>query len=760
MEKLEKQLREYYDKMLLSNYNDNSEFIKVRYNVYSQMDNYKREHPDSSAVALKSELHRCIAENFSPVLFDELPFFYEMGVKPSDCWGYPIPGLPSCWNFADRYSNIAKFDPDINSVSSIGCGENRLGWSVGHAFDTDHHVPGYSKLFEVGISGILKEISEQKVELQNKRTEKYDLLCSMEKSCYAVLRIAEKFSLSAEKQLERCTDKTKRHNLTVIRDTALRIPENPPQTFYEGICFIWFIREVIASLEGVGISSLGRLDKLLGKLYYKDISNGTLTREYAKRLIEMLMTVTHIKFDAANSSWADSSTGIELGGCDENGVPIFNEVTKIILEVHEEHKFIIPKLNCRISENSDNSDNEFIGLLSASILRGHNVYAVFNDSAVIKALVNNGFEERDACGYVNGGCQETTVEGSYCEGIWFYYNPVRIMDQTINGTDESVISVITDNTKKYLPLQIEKPNSFDDVYNAVLDNIKRAVKCCVDFRVKYGEKWFEVHPCPLFSSTLNGCIQNGRDYSAGGGKYNVATVCMTGIGTLTDSLYAIKKAVFEDKTISFEELRKALAENWETAPELRKAMIDMPKYGHGVPEVDDLVARIVKELNDYVKTLKNSRGGNCMLSFFSYSSIMYFGSYVGATPDGRLSGDYLSLGVSPGRLRAPACILDEIISIGNVDFRKTGGINVLDINLPFNKKMRPETVGALIKAFMKTGGHVIEFNYVSKDELIDATVNPDAHRDIIVRLYGLSEYFVNLGSDVQQEFITRNFCDE
>ena len=143
------------------------------------------------------------------MLFDEIPFFYEMGVKPSDCWGYPIPGLPSCWNFPDRYSNIAEFDPDINSISAMGCGPNRLGWSFGHCFDTDHHVPGYTKVFRLGIAGILAQIAAEKSHV-SPESASYDFLSAAEKSCQTVLTIARKFSEAADEQLKACTDKTKR----------------------------------------------------------------------------------------------------------------------------------------------------------------------------------------------------------------------------------------------------------------------------------------------------------------------------------------------------------------------------------------------------------------------------------------------------------------------------------------------------------------------------------------------------------------------
>ena len=755
MKAYEKQLREYYQTMKLSNYKNNPEFIRVRHRVYTAMDQFRKENPDASAMTLKGELHQRIAEEFHPVLFDEIPLFYEMGLKPSDCWGYPIPGLLSCWNFPDRYKNIAEFDPDINSTSAIGSGPNRLGWSYGHCFDTDHHVPGYTKVFRLGIAGILKQIAAKKRRVSSNSASS-DFLSAAEKSCRAVLKIAQKFSQAADEQLKNCSNETKHTNLIWIRDIAKKVPENPPETFLEGLCCLWFIREVMGTLEGIGLSSLGRVDKLLGALYSADISNGLLNRAQAKRWIEMFLAITHIKFDAENGGWADSSTCIELGGCDETGVPVFNEVTKLILEVHEEQKYIIPKLNCRISEEGD---NEFVALISASILRGHNVYAIFNDRAIIRALTNNGVRPEDARNYVNGGCQETTIEGSYSEGIWFYFNPARILDQTLQGTEPVVLRTITDTVKQSLPKQLKNPASFEEVYDTVLKNLKTAIRCDVDSRLVDGKHWSEIHPCPLFSATLSDCIQNGKDYSAGGGRYNLATICMTGFGTLVDSLFAIRKAVFEDKIISFDALCSVLASDWETNLDLRKAMINYPKYGHGDAEIDTFAAKLVKDLNRYVTSLKNERGGSCVLSFFSYMSIMYFGTYVRATPDGRKKGDYLSLSVSPSRLRTPDCILDEIHSVRALDLAQTGGINILDINLPFQRHMTPETVGALIKAFMQTGGHTIEFNYVSKDDLVDATVHPEAHRDLIVRLYGLSEYFVNLGPHIQQEFITRNFCD-
>ena len=742
MEKFYSQLKEYYDGMY--DVENNKTFVKVRNAIYDNMDEYKSKNPNASAVELKSELHSQIAECFEPVIFDEVPFFYEMGIKPAECWGSPQYGLPCAWGILPELKNANIDDPDIQAFDSFACGA---------VFDFDHHCLGYTKLFNIGLSGISEEIKARQNNEQD--SEKLKFLFSVEKSCKAVLKIAEKFAQKAEEMLLDCKDVKKKENLLKIQKAAKRIPANPPSSFYEGICMIWFMREVTASIEGVGISLLGRLDKLLGALYNADLQSGVITRIEAKNLIKRWLSITPIKFNARNSNWADSSTCIELGGCDENGEPMFNEVTKIVIEAHEELNLTIPKMNCRISENSP---KEYLDILSKSLLNGHNVYALYNDSAIIDALMNNGKSLKDARNYVNGGCQETMVEGKeHSAGVYLYFNMPKVLDITVNGVLEDERSYKTPNTEKYYPKQLLNPKSFDDVYKAFLDNIKSAATCATGLRTEYGKKWHLSNPCPLFSSTLEGCIDNAVDYTSGGAKYNRSTFCATGLATVIDSLYAVKTAVFDKGIVSFDELSEATRNNWKDNEKLRAQLISLPKYGQGNADVDALAKRFVNDFNEHIISLPNERGETFQLSLFAYNYFSAAKFFVNATPDGRRKHDYLSQGISPSRIAPVKSVLDAINSASAVDFRKTSGINVLDINLPYNSAMSIDVITAIIRAFVDGNSHSIQMNYVSKEQLLDAQKHPENHTDLIVRMCGLSVYFVNLTKNDQEEFLSRNF---
>ena len=752
MDRLKKQLSDFYLNFTEGNFKENNNFIRIRDKIHSEMDAYKAKNQNASAVALKSQLHSIIAENFEPVIFDELPFFYEMGIKPADNWGAPFEGVPSTYNLSQTLNNIEKIDKDLNSLN---LSENTLSFCTGKVFDTDHHCIGYTTLFSVGLKGVIKNIRNRLSGETNE--EKIDFLKSAEKSCLAVLKIAEKFAYKAEELYNKCEDANKKNNLKRIIDTAKRIPENPPESFFEGLCMIWFMREVTSSIEGVGVSLLGRVDKLLFPLYEKDIKSGIINRDEAKNLLKLWLTPTHIKFYADVSCWSDSSTVIELGGCDNDGTPIFNDITRLIIEAHEELNYVIPKLNCRIAKNSP---KEYIDLISKSILRGRNVYSILNDDAIIEGLLNNGKSLIDARNYVNGGCQETMIEGmEHSAGALIYFNTPKIIEQSLCGVNGDIKNNITKNAMEYIPDKIEKPESFEEIYNIFLNNVKKAIKGSVELRVKYGKKWRDAHPCPLFSSTLEGCIENGMDYSAGGAKYNSSTFCMAGLGTVADSLYAIKKAVFEDKFVSYSELIKSLENDWNTTPELRAKMINLPKYGHNEIEVDSIAARFVKDINTYVKSLDNERGDKFILSTFVYGYYKSAGEYVGATPDGRKAKSCYSQGVTASRLRTPDSILSTVNSTYNVNFREMGGVSVLDINLPFNKKMNADIVSAIITTFLSGNCHSLQLNYISRDELIRAQKNPEKYKNLIVRMFGFSVYFVNLGKEFQDEFIARNFYE-
>ena len=254
-----------------------------------------------------------------------------------------------------------------------------------------------------------------------------------------------------------------------------------------------------------------------------------------------------------------------------------------------------------------------------------------------------------------------------------------------------------------------------------------------------------------------GCIESGRDYSEGGAKYNLSTICLCGIGTLTDSIYAIKKLVYEDKVISLSELRRALLNNWEGAEDLRMQCIHLSKYGHGNEEVDEVAKAVIADLNAFVTSLDNERGGKNILSTFAYYFHKNVAQCVRATADGRAAGDIFSLGISASiiaKTRSATEVLDTIKTVG---YNLLSGISVADLML--NEGIGRENVSAIIRAYGASGCPNLQLNVLSREKLIEAQKSPSEYAQVIVRVSGLSVYFVNLEKSKQDEIIGRSYCN-
>ncbi|GHT80382.1 glycyl radical enzyme [Spirochaetia bacterium] len=729
----------------------NPEFLAVREKIYNEMDSFYHAAPDTPAVLLKSTLHEVIARHFEPVIFAETPFFFEMGLRNAGNWGLPDAGMPARW-VCDKRSDILDMDLLRNLRGDDLTGPIGLTTSGENCFDVDHHCLGYTRLFKTGIRGILSRIRAEKDTSAQK--EKNEFFAAAEQSCNALLKIAGKFADRAEAMLSGEPDPLRRRNLSMIAVCARRIPAEAPQSFYEGLAMLWFTREVVASIEGIGISVIGHVDRLLGPLYEADIERGVLDEETARDLLLCWLLPTDVKFAVREGSGAaiETSTCMELGGCDETGAPVWNDVTRLILEVHEEHKLLNPKLNCRFSSASP---GEYIETAAAGMLRGHNNYVMLNDDILIPSQVKNGKTLEEARLYVNGGCQEIMVEGvEHTAGAYYYLSMPRVLDLCIRPFSGEVPDAGPD-TLSALPETIEQAVTFADFYRSFMDRLKTLITVHIGWRRELGRHWQDIHPCPLFSATLEGCIENGRDYTAGGAKYNEGTICACGLGTIIDSLIAIKKAVYDEKQLTLEELRSLLASNWVNAEPLRRRFIAYPKYGHGEDEPDALAAEFVKELSAFVGTLESERGGHFQLSMFVYFAYSYFAKCVRATPDGRKNGDLLSQGVAPGRLRGTASVTDSIRSLNRIDFLSVAGNSVLDVQMPVGK-MESAQLAALIRSFGTLGGPTIQPNFVSVESLLDAQHHPENHTDLMVRICGLSAYFVRLDREAQDEIIQRN----
>ena len=754
MDRLRTELADYYSQYRSDGWSPPDENLAIRREILAAMDAYAEANPDEHPSLLKARLHEEMAERFDPVIFPHSPFFYEMGLRFAENWGTPDAPerVVGSWLYQrPRPGTVASKEREyIRALSYQNPDVPANLWGIWNGFDVDHHCLGYSKLLQGGVNGLLAEIEARQSD--DLTPHQHANLQAMARSARAVLRVAERFAEKAQAMLQIEGDPQARRFLTMIAATARRTPAEPPRTFYEGLAMLWLLREVTATLEAIGVSVVGHIDRQLYPLYQADLAAGRITEAEARDLLARWMLPTDIKFHVENNPWPESSTCMELGGCDADGRLVWNDLTRMIIEVHREHKLFSPKLNCRFGAGSP---QEYLDLISDCILSGHNHFALLNDDLLIPALVRAGKTEREARLYVNGGCQETIAEGTeHSAGAYYYFNLARVLDLCLRP-EERLPENLPAPVQDALPKAVDAPQSFEEFYLHFLKEAKRAIGTGARWAVALGRDHWQVHPCPFLSATLDGCLSTGKDYTQGGAKYNNSGLALCGLGTIVDSLHALRVAVFEEKWLSFGEMQKVLAGDWRGREELRARIRRLPRFGHGNERVDVLTQRVAKDLAAFVRTMPSERGGTFQGSFFVYYAFRWFAGNTRATPDGRKSGDLLTQGIAPDRTTAPKSLTDIFHTLSHVDFRDFPGNCVLDVQLPTGSRFPKDALTATIRAFGNVGGPTLQLNAVSVDDLRAAQREPGNHRDLAVRISGLSARFVCLEEYVQNEIISR-----
>ncbi len=716
---------------------------------------YRRD-PGASAAALKAAMYRLIAEHCEPTILPHSPFFFETAMRPPMNWGTPndksMCGATLYWQ---RVSEEQRHDLNrkiqLFQVAAPGAPEHLASfWSIyGGYFDTDHHTPGYTRLFELGFEGIRAQI----LALPARNIETGAMLAGID----AMERIAERFAVQAEAMLATATDAVVCRNLRLIAAAARRVPAQPPRTFYEGLAMILFVREVMASLDAIGLSVLGRPDKLLIDLYRADLAAGRLTVPEAEELVAQWLLPHDEKTFVRERPWPENSTCIVLGGCDEDGQVVFNELTRMFIEVHCRLRLFTPKLNCRCSANSP---PEYLDLMADCLRRGHNQFACLNDDVLVRALVRMGRLPAHARCYVNGGCQEPMCEGyEHTAGAFYYFNMVEAFRAFYHGIPRPADSdpAAAAAAELLLPPLDEKPPRFSNFYQEVMRRFRHFLETSTGWLREKGGCFPSIHPSPLFSCTVQGCVESGLDYTAGGARYNFTGIACLGLANIVNSLMVIKKAVYDDGFVSYDELRQAVADNWPAGTEpLRQRILSLPRYGDDDLEVSELAARFMSDLCSQIRACENERGEYYQPSFFVYYAYRSIGMLTGPTPDGRRQGDVLAQGVAPSRNQAPDSVTEVLASMSALDFADCPGNAVFDFQLPLTPHLTVPILSATLRSALASGVATVQPNLVDVAALKDAQVHPEGHADLTVRIAGLSALFVKLDKGVQDEIISRH----
>jgi len=631
----------------------------------------------------------------------------------------------------------------------------------------EQRAPGHTTLDDqIYRTGMLDYKQQIASELENldfltdpSANEKSEALQAMEISCDAAILFAERHAELAEKAANETEDQRRKAELTQIAQICRRVPAYAPDNFWEAIQMYWFVHlGTITELNGWDAMNPGRLDQHLFPFYQRDLEKGLIDREKAMELLECLW----VKFNnhpappkvgvtAAESGTYNDFTNINLGGLNREGADAVNELSYILLEVIDEMHLLQPGSNVQISRKTP---DRFLKSACRVIRRGYGYPSVFNADAVVAEQLRVGKSIEDAREGGTSGCIETGCFGKEAYLLTGYLNTPKILEITLNnGVDPFTGNLVGLTTGK-----AQTFSSFEELYLA----FEKQLRYFVDLKVGVNqciERMFARHlPAPFLSVVISDCIAKGRDYYDGGPRYNTSYIQCCGIGTLTDSLSAISKHVFSDQSLTMEELLEALQRNYEGHEAVRGRLANKtPRFGNDDDEADSLMQRIYQSLFEVIDGRPNTRGGRYHMNLLSTTCHVYFGSKLGATPDGRFAGAPESDGTSPSQgadRKGPTAVCK---SLGKMDQLRSGGTLLNQRFLPqtLAGETGIEKLASLIRGYFRLDGHHIQFNVVGTETLREAQEHPEQHRDLLVRVAGYSDYFCDLGSDLQEEVISR-----
>jgi formate C-acetyltransferase len=713
------------------------------------MDAYDKSHPGLNAYQLKAMQYEVLAENYKPVIFKNSPFYFEMGTKIAQCDGSPGFHHPGAWLIMRNEHMFRDYNPaDMDRFSEqIG---QRLFLSCGPYVDLDHHCPSFTNVLEHGLEGIYKQAEESLKTCTNQ--EETDFIESAMRGLLAVKRVAERFGDSAEALLNETSDEKQRQYLQMIATSSRRSPWHKPETFYEGLNTLWFLREICGVMEGIGSNSLGHPDRMLIDLYNRDIEAGRLTKEEAYDLICRFLLIADCHYDKEKSVVVYSDHEFELtftlGGCDRHGNEVLNDITFMFLKAHHDLKLIYPKPHCRFSETSD---AEYLKVINIDFLSGRSVLHLINDDCIIPSLVRAGKSLEDARSYLCTGCWDVVVEGCENMATGNYFSMPRILEMSIHDCPE------TANTGVVCE-KLDGVKDFEELYQRIFGNIIKPLRDMCEMKGRNGRVWPKVNPSPFFSACMSDCLKNHKDYTAGGGRYNPHAMPMVGFANIIDSLLVIRELCFETKRYTLDELLTAVRANWKGYEVLHAEILRMPHFGDDEPESNAVAQRLHDDLYNNTRDLVNERGGAFELGYWIYREIRYWGEKLLATPDGRYSGDVIAHGITPSRLRHIGEITSAINSIASLDMTKCSSDSVVNVLLPMGD-LSTTTLDQFERAFAAQKLQLLQLNCVSRKDLLDAQIHPEKHQDLIVRVCGFSAKFVVLSKEWQDEFISRNIYE-
>lgn len=639
-----------------------------------------------------------------------------------------------------RFHNLSEDSKEARELKIFLDGVD--AWLYKHWF-SGHILPGYDRLTAIGFSGLLElgRSCYEKLEGVNKEFAEAMLLTNEG----AVLYL-QRYADLAEKMAQEAETPLQRKNLERIADSCAWLTHDKPRTFFDAVQLLWIAQEIMMVENVPASESLGRMDVYLAPYYEADKTAGRITYDEASEILDALW----IKFSGNLHSYQ----AVTVSGTNEDGSCFVNDLTYMIMQSTRKLKFDQPLIDFRYNDNMP----EKLWLEVVELIKtGTGFPGIFYDPICMRAKRSTGQSEEDARNYAIIGCVETGLPGhEYTPTELVHLNWPKLFEMMFNEGHAQMQDF-------YAPLFENKKLSdikdFDEFYGWFKSEMEQYTALAMR-SIDYIETMIPwCFPTPYLSSLMVGCYEKGMDVTGGACRYNNTGVSTCGLATAVDSLAAVKKVVFEDKTATLEDIKNACNADWQGFEELHNIVSNhCPKFGNDEDDVDMMMSDLIASFGKVVNSRKNPRGGHYMTGLYSVEDHAKAGQKTAATPDGRRAGSFESnsmASVQGKDINGPTALINSVVKT-DLDVATNGMVLDLKFNPVFMENpAHIKALKTLIDTYFHNGGMEIQFSVVSRETLLAAQKDPEKYRNLVVRVSGFSAYFRSLNKTTQDEIIAR-----
>jgi pyruvate formate-lyase/glycerol dehydratase family glycyl radical enzyme len=625
-----------------------------------------------------------------------------------------------------------------------------------------HICPHTEKWLGKGPAGLKREVERKLAAAKGEKREFYQGLSIVLEASRVFIR---RYGELADEMSENRYYAEHRENLQEIARICLKLADHPPDSFREAVQSVWFLFVILQMESNASSFSPGRLDQILYPYLIRDMERGGTTLAGALEITEALWLkfnqIVYLRNSTSARYFAGFPIGfnVALGGKNQRGEDGSNILSHLFLRAQAHIGLPQPNLSARLH---DNSPDELLEECSRVIGLGSGMPQVFNDESIVPALEQVGIEHEDALNYAIVGCVELTTHGNslgWSDAAMF--NMVKVLELTLNNG----ICMLT-HKQIGLPTgylwEHESYEAFEKAYRKQLDHF-------IERMISVNRLVDRLHarflPSPFLSSVIDDCIEKGMDVTEGGAHYNLSGVQAIQVANVADSLAALKKLVFDERSVEPRRLIEALRRNFEEDEPLRQRLMNrVPKYGNDVAWVDEIGHQWIRYFTTRVSTYRNVRGGPYHTGLYTVSAHVPMGKNVGATPDGRYAEEPLADGgmsaVYGRDHTGPTALLKSVSRIDSLLGSNGTLLNMKFLPQFFRTEPDIRKFATFLRTFVKLRIHHVQFNVIRNEDLMEAKKKPERHRSLTVRVAGYTAYFTELASDLQDEIIARTCYSE